>query len=279
MKRRCYCGDSQSFPLCDGKHTELGWSCNLSEKVDPVILMSASPRSYNLAQKAADHFEGFSSLNTRRLIFCETFVYFCDGSNYDHWFNFSKKVNAGRKILVNLGHHLPHPRDEDWLVYSLAEDDTDLLIEIDQILKGKSSSLKSKTSKKIFVSHSVDDEALLEPVINSLRRYLGWELFVCSDSIRGGPWFEQIKIELRNCDYQLFFVSENTNRSVFCAFEAGLGLAWQKPLALVSLDGSKPPSYLQHLQMWDALRLAQNKPWLNSHEILVDCVLKSLESI
>ena len=279
MKRRCYCGQSKSFPLCDGRHTDLGWSCNYSDEVDPVILMSGSPRSYNLAQKAANHFQGISMLNARRLMFCETFVYFCDGSDYGHWLNFSEKVSAERKILVNMGHHLPHPGDEDWLVYSLSEDEIHPLIELDEIIKGRLNSLELETSKKIFISHSVDDEAQLENIVRSLRRYLGWEVFVCSDSIRSGPWFDQIKAELKNSNFQLFFISETTNRSVFCAFEAGLGLAWDKPIALVSLDGSKPPIYLQHLQMWDSVRLRQNKPWLNSEEILMDCVLKSVGSI
>ena len=275
---RCYCGKSESYPRCDGKHTELGWSCGNTDDVDPILLFSASPKSYNLAQRVADHLQGTSILNARELFFCKTFVYFCDGSDYDHWAHLSSKINADRKILINLGANLPHPNDADWQVYYIAENEIYPIVEIEQILQGQSQAIKHLNSKKVFVTHAVEDEVRLEPIIQKLRQFLAWDLFVCNDSIKSGPWFEQIRDKLQVCDIQLFIISEASNRSVFCAFEAGLGMAWAKSTTMVSLDGSKPPSYLQHLQMWDAVRIGKQKPWLNAQEILMNCILNALGS-
>ena len=51
MDRRCVCGRSTSFPICDGSHTEKGWSC-VPEKVQArdTVILSAS-HYLSLAEK------------------------------------------------------------------------------------------------------------------------------------------------------------------------------------------------------------------------------------
>ena len=65
MRQRCYCKYSKIYPICDGTHSQEGWSCEVSEKPDLKLVFSASPSSFNLAQKAAHHFDGKSLLNIR----------------------------------------------------------------------------------------------------------------------------------------------------------------------------------------------------------------------
>ena len=279
MKRRCFCGQSILYPVCDGQHNQLGWTCASPEQPDPDLLISASPHSFNLAEKAAHHFKAKTLLNIRSQQHSQTLLYFCDGSDYAHFRRFDENTSAVKRILINLGEHLPHPNKGNWDVYQMAQDEIHPIIEIEKILNGQSSSLRAGSQRKIFLTHAIQDEDLLEPVIHKLRQDLGWEIFLCADSIQAGGWFEQIEQELKNCDCQLFIVSKASIDSVFCAFETGLAMAWNKPIAMVGLDGHKPPAYLQHLQMFDCGRLANQKPWLNASEVLMDCTLSALGSV
>ena len=279
MKQRCYCKHSKVYPICDGTHSQEGWSCKVSEKPDLKLVFSASPSSFNLARKAAHHFDGESLLNIRQRLQGETFVYLCDGSNYTHFEDCVNKVETSRKVFINLTDYLPFPRLEGWTLGNIHRDEMHPLMELEKILNDFDKSQHATDLGRIFVSHAVGDEEVLEPAIRKLRKSLDWEIFLCGDSIQNGPWFEQIEHHLRNCDSYLFVVSSKSVESVFCAFESGYATALKKPCAIVSLDGCMPPKYLQHLQVFDCSRLAMQKPWLNSQETLIDCIFQALDSI
>jgi hypothetical protein len=133
---------------------------------------------------------------------------------------------------------------------------------------------KEKSQQKIFLSHSIDDEGHWIPVLHELRTLLEHEVFSCSDSILSGSnWYKKIVVSLTQCDWVLFLISKNSLVSNFCAFEIGMARALRKPILLVSIDDSQPPSYAQDIQMEMLSRYCGTKPWLTLEEGLVDCIL------
>ena len=68
------------------------------------------------------------------------------------------------------------------------------------------------------------------------------------------------------------------NASTFCAFEAGLAAAMEKPVFIVSLDGAAPPSHLQHIQSADVPRVVRSRPWLTAEDAALEAVLDALGS-
>lgn len=66
--------------------------------------------------------------------------------------------------------------------------------------------------------------------------------------------------------------------SHFCSFEVGMASALQKPLILISLYGSMPHVFIQHLQAIDLPRIVRQKPWLSIEDALLDELLRVLSS-
>ena len=74
----------------------------------------------------------------------------------------------------------------------------------------------------------------------------------------------------------IYTLSEASLASHFCSFEVGVATALGKPVRLVSLDGSRPPVFIQHLQTVDLERIARTRPWLERHDLLLEELLKIL---
>ena len=131
--------------------------------------------------------------------------------------------------------------------------------------------------KSAFISHAVKDEALIMPVMDYLRTYFQADLFLCADSIPPSTnWQDTILAALQKQSYFVLLLSQATLASHFCSFEIGVAYALKKPIILLSLDRSRPPTFIQHLQSIDVNRLMQQKPWLDEQDILLDELLKSL---
>src|SRR6185295_2137333 len=134
-----------------------------------------------------------------------------------------------------------------------------------------------RTLHGAFLSHAVGDEALILSVIDYLRRYFKADLFLCADSILSGTnWQDTISAALFGREYFVSLLSKANLASHFCSFEIGVAYALRKPIRLLSLDGSPPPAFVQHMQFVDLPRLARQKPWLDIQDILVDELLKVL---
>jgi hypothetical protein len=63
---------------------------------------------------------------------------------------------------------------------------------------------------------------------------------------------------------------------VYCAFEVGVAMALKKPIRIISLDGSSPPSFLQDVQAFDLQRLLIRKPWLTPVDGLLEAFLDAM---
>ena len=52
-KKRCACGRSQRFPLCDGNHSSEGWTCSTLDSLPVQRAFLAGPHLVNLAERLA----------------------------------------------------------------------------------------------------------------------------------------------------------------------------------------------------------------------------------
>jgi len=130
---------------------------------------------------------------------------------------------------------------------------------------------------RVFISHGVNDEPTIYPILTILREQYGLELFVCADSIdAGSSWQDEITSHLRRCDIFLIISSHAVARSLFCAFEAGMAVALDKPIRIVKLDDSKLPLHLQDRQSVDVHRLMQRKPWLTQADAVLDACITAI---
>lgn len=128
-----------------------------------------------------------------------------------------------------------------------------------------------------FISHAVLDEPVLSPAVVYLRRYYKADLFTCADSIApGANWQDAILTALAERQRFVGLLSQASRASHFCSFEFGVACALHKPIRLLSLDGSPPPVFLQHVQAADLPRLARQRPWLDMQDVLADELLKAL---
>jgi hypothetical protein len=134
------------------------------------------------------------------------------------------------------------------------------------------------SERKLFISHSIKDEPVLLPVIEYLRTSFGAKCFICADSIKHGTdWRAQIMTELRSCDVFLLAFSAATLESTYCAFEVGVACGMEKQIQLISLDGSNPPAFISHLNMFNLPRLLLTRPWLSQQDVLLASLLEIVE--
>jgi hypothetical protein len=162
-------------------------------------------------------------------------------------------------------------------IHALADDD------LPQLWSGALAALEAESPSKpillppIFLSHAVEDEAEVLPLVQHLRKHAGASVFLCADSIQPGTqWSPSIERELRGCGIFFMVISKASLQSQYCAFEVGMAVALEKPLALLSLDGSPPPAFVQNLQVMDVDRLNRRKPWLLPTEARIECALLAL---
>lgn len=128
-----------------------------------------------------------------------------------------------------------------------------------------------------FVSHAVKDEPLIMPTIRYLREVFSADLFLCADSIEPGTnWQDTIYTALQEKEVFVVILSEAVRDSHFCSFEFGVAYALNKPMVMLSLDGVRPLSFVQHIQAVNLPRIAQQKPWLSLGDILLEELLLGL---
>jgi hypothetical protein len=278
--KRCICGRSQNPPLCDGSHRSEGWSCAERDgRVVPFAFVASRSLS-NLADRLAHRFEGTSLTSPQDTVRCKILVIIADGHDIEQLRKICGSVQAEQRLVMCVG--VP-PSVLAWAFpeasfLSLETESPALLwksAEAQLMAEPEPASLQARP--RVFLSHSVKDEAQLFPIVQALRGHFQIPLFVCADSIpTGSGWHDEIQKQLEQCDLFLFTASEAANRSVFCAFEAGMALALGKPIHVISLDGQSPPVHLQHLQAIDARRLQRRKPWLTQQDALLEASLTAL---
>lgn len=274
----CVCGRSKALPLCDNSHESEGWSCAATVAHSPLVVV-ASSRYLNLAKKLAHHYAGAALESARATpLVCERLVVLADPTDLEQLSRLISTVEADESIVFVVGFAPGILRS----LFPTAElrylDDSSPLSafqSVRQQLSEPPSPTQPMHLPRVFVSHAVSDEPRLAAAIDYLRRFLQASYFLCSDSIAPGTaWQSEIVEALRDADRFVAVISAASLRSHFCSFEAGMALALDKPIRLISLDGSRPPLFLAHLQCLDLALAASRRPWLSDDDRVLDALLR-----
>lgn len=246
---------------------------------EAVAVFAAGPHLTNLAEWLA-HREGGIALHRQTgPVRAQRLVVLSDGTDVAALNAMLGRVSATERRLLAVG--VPcsvlAAAFPGWAAESLASDDPLLLpSEAHRALQDTPADLPA-VLPSLFVSHAVADEAVLEPVLAALRGPLGVKVFACGDSLAPGrPWRADIEDALRSQDRFCFVASATSVASQWCAFEAGMAVALEKPVRVISLDGTPAAGFLSHVQMADLPRVRQRKPWLTLEDALVEAILASL---
>jgi hypothetical protein len=279
-EKRCVCGRSKALPLCDGSHRSAGWTCSPEDEGVLPFAFVASRNLQNLADRMAHRFGGRSIQTPGGSVECQRLVVVTDGQDAEWTASLCAGVVYNSQVVLAVG---VAPSVVQWAFPDAVPIEVDEVVapliwkRAEAALLSGSAQLVAPPRPKVFLSHSVRDEAALLPVVDTLRDHFSVPFFVCADSIpAGSQWQEEIRGHLGRCDLFVYAASENANASVFCGFEAGFAAGLAKPIRIVSLDGAPPPAHLQHIQAADVPRLRKRKPWLTETDALLDAFLLAL---
>jgi hypothetical protein len=279
-KALCICDRSQSPPWCDGSHKSEGWTC--AEDSNWTKYAFCAPGRYqNLARKLASHYDGALLTSQSSQIEAETLVCLLDGTDLKRTATLLEGVEAPRRLLISLGvsGHLLAPTFPGFEVHDLKEiEPLTAFARIRDILEqGAAANVESRCLESAFISHAVTDEPVLMKAVEYIREFFELDLFLCADSIGPGQnWQQSIHQALVEKDRFVMILSEHTLKSHFCSFELGVAVACRKPILLLSLDGSRPPSFVQHIQAVDLPRIQKRRPWLDLSDLLLWELLEGL---
>jgi hypothetical protein len=278
--KRCICGYSSNLPFCDGQHQKEGWTCANSRKRIQALGILSGENYSSLAEKLAHHLDAHIIQAQSEKAFYQKLIILTDGTELDQCSLFLEQVEYQEVQLIAIGiSEIPlldqFPKTE--AAASISSDIRLLWSELLLAISHKSAPNRSEKIQKIFISHSTKDEVFLAPVIKYLRKYLGVDIFLCSDSIPSGDaWYQKIITELEQTDLVIAMYSKSFKESHFCSFEIGMTRALQKKLLLIGIDDTPLPVFLQDIQTEFLSKNQKQKMWLNPEEVLIDLILQSL---
>lgn len=278
--KRCICGYSSQFPICDGQHKQQGWSCARSPQKQVALGVLAGENYFSLAEKLAHHLRAQVVMFSDKTPIYQNLLILSDGTELEEISSLVEQIDYKEAQLIAigispllLGPQFPRVTSISHISSKLKDLWPELLIAISE---RKTIFFQQKT-KKIFVSHATKDSKLLTPVIEYLRRYFKQELFLCSDSISTGElWYTKISTELEQSDVVIAMHSKNFLESHFCSFEMGMTRALRKRLLIIGLDSAPLPMFLQDVQTEFLAKNQAQKAWLNSQEALIDLIISKL---
>lgn len=275
-QKRCVCGRSARFPLCDGSHGD-GWECAATARSVGTCVL-AGPHLASLGERLAHREGGIAAHRLEGGITAERLIVLTDGTDLDALQPELARV-TGRAcdlVVVEAPVACAARLGRGFRVHHAAPDDPlHLWRSVLAALEGEVDA--PAALPRAFVSHAVADEPVLQPVIDYLSRWAGAEIFLCADSIAVGEgWREAIDRALRDSEVFVLVGSAAAFASTYCAFEVGQALALGKPCRVVSLDGTPPPAFVGHVQATDLRRHRARRPWLSEGEALVDALLDAM---
>ena len=236
MDRRCVCGRSRRFPVCDGSHTEKGWSCAPAQvKTKDTVILSVS-HYLSLAEKWSYRLGAIHSSRVNEMLRCNDLWIVCDGTDFERLLVEKERILAARIHLVAIGCDpiFLQQLGPFYSTHLLRDEGIGSLWAQLLALEPHKTNTSVAAIPRIFLSHAVADDHILLPVVNYMRRYFKADIFVCSDSIRqGSNWYETIEKAIRDSEILFFAISQSFLRSSFCAFEVGVARAKKAPFSLL----------------------------------------------
>ncbi len=279
----CVCGRSKSLPLCDGSHVGENWTCARDPEWASVGFF-ASERYRNLAYKLASHYQGALCLPGHSWPALDRLIMIVDGTDLEFPISAHRTIEARTCIVFSVGiaAGLLDKLFERCHVVDLGDVNAfeafrGVQAILDRPLLEAPSRHTETALRSAFICHAMKDEPIITPVMSYIRHHFGADIFLCGDSIPGGAdWHGKILNSLREKESFVALVSAAMNASPFCSFEIGAAYAIGKPIKLVSLDGSAPPAFVQHIQVIDVQRIVSQKPWLDIQDVLLQGLLNTL---
>ena len=283
QRQLCVCGRSNELPLCDGSHAGEGWTCAANSKWERFGFC-ASRRYQNLATKLASHFQGALWREGEKCTPVETLITIADGTDLEYAILANQLPESDERVVVLFGAAAGLARD--LFPGSRLLDLGDL--QPIQAFRRITSFLEAESPEEnlsgpptelssAFIAHAVKDEGLLTPVIDYLTRFFRADLFTCAGSIGPGEdWHRTILEGLRSKDRFVYLLSKASADSHFCSFEIGMASGLGKPTSIISLDGSAPPQFIQHIQCVDLDRIIRYKPWLDRGDLILEELIRAL---
>lgn len=277
-QKRCVCGHSSSYPICDETHVGTDWSCKRDTGPHLEWIFVASASLQNLALRLAHQFEGLAVWERGEALRCERLVVITDGHRLSQLQSVMAAVDARQTTVLGVGMAGEAVR---WafpgLPWVTIPDDsmTTLWHDARRALEAPRAS-QPQLPPTVFVSHAVADEPEILPVLEVLTERYGVELFICSHIKSGKRWHKEILDHLHEYERFVFLNSAAASASTFCAFECGVALSTSKSVHVIGLDDANPPAYLQHLQMASVPRRVAVRPWLTTRDVLLELLLEAL---
>lgn len=276
---RCACGKSRAMPWCDGSHNNEQWACEPQVHHSVNRAFYAPPALTNLAKRLAWRFDG-EVISPGDKVSGKQLVVIDDGSDLN-WlkqtrqdFEFEQSFYIGIDFTADILAHALGFSHHLTLNGSLLDIFVALESNLAPWFNGKSPvaepHIQCEALKRVFVSHAVADEALLLPVVDSLRQLTELDLFLCFDSIeKGEKWRRQIDGALNKSELFIYVISKASVQSTYCAYEVGCAHSLNKPICLISIDGTLPPAYISQIHCIDIQREISAKPWLDVKSALM----------
>ena len=94
MNKRCICGQSQKFPLCDGQHGTLDWVCSVPQDTHHRAMMIGSQSLGSLVEYLCHSHSFVNGHEQQEIQSCTELIVLYDGSGLE-------------AILIDL-HHTKH---------------------------------------------------------------------------------------------------------------------------------------------------------------------------
>ncbi len=282
--RRCVCGKSSTYPICDFSHVSEKWQCQGKSGEVAEWCFVAGPHNLNLAEKLAAELGGIAAHTIDEKIIAEKEVLLTEGTDLEFLSVLDARISANERYVfaLNVDPGLIGSVFVNAKIVPIVGETMELWQQIRTVCRQEfdqniesTEHLAATKLKRVFLSHAVKDESILRPAVDYLRRFYEADIFLCADSIASGTnWQAEIVGNLQERESFLYLLSKNSLDSTFCAFEIGFASALEKNIAIISLDGSLPPVFAQHIQMNDVQRLRQRQPWLETDEALLEILLQ-----
>ncbi len=287
MTLRCACGRSARFPVCDGSHRAssggpAAWECASHPPSTATWYFAASRANANVAERLAFELGGVAAHRVAphraaAPLVADRVVAIVEGHDLAEVRALVDQVEARARYVWALGAPaLAAAAQLSGFEVVALDGEHALWTELRRAARGELALTRPRRLARAFVSHAVRDEGDLLPAVARLRAEHGADLFVCADSILPGTeWESTILRELVSRPVFVSVVSAASTASTYCAFEAGAARALGKEITLVSLDGTRPPAFLQHLHAIDLARRLEARPWLPRSLVLLDALLEA----
>ena len=276
--KRCICGKSSQFPICDNQHKSQGWSCR-QERTRVSRCVLAGPHYISLAEKIAHHLNGITAHSIDEKIVCQELILLSDGSDIEYLHQEMNRISSSQERLLAIGIPVEIVSKAFLSLSSYHQIDDDfrtLWMSCQRALENPTYPTQQMYSS-LFISHAVQDEQGILPIVQYIRQHFSIEIFLCTDSIRSGSnWYQTIVEQLAQSQKVIAINSADFGSSTFCAFEMGISRALDKDLSIINLDDSPLPAHLQDIQSRFVPRYQRNKPWLTIKEALSELLLREL---